>query len=387
MTESPSQKPKFRGNWAPALSSPVKPRNFAQPEPRRPTTLRSSSPDPEETKEVIPSPSPSPPPEEPEEPVIEEEEEEEAEEEVQVEQEEIEEEEPSPPPSPTPPLREEPVLPRANEFRHSIDSPLPYRARTLPKASPPTPKASILPPKAPKDPQHEQLRNDMLDFISQERADIHERELAREMARYREKTNDRALQRQLDNIQFQITSQVNRQIQQEQAEALRQQQRQRRRATLQRMIKELQNELDDEMTAEQQYQDQRRRQRDESIEEFKRWDREIQNVRDRIETTHLANEQDRTKAERADEVKVGKTQKLYYDALMDKDPQAAARLQQVVPESSKLAAARLTMDNLSRQRRGKKTSRPGSEALQRLLDRLQGIESDSDDDLSSDEDI
>ena len=264
-------------------------------------------------------------------------------------------------------------------FRHSMASPS-LRSAASGYSATKDPRKPVVIPLPPK----KELQDDVIDFLSAERTEIHERELAREMARYRESTNDRVLQRQLDNIQFKISAQINTQMQQEQAEQLRQQQRERRRQMLKRMIGELQSELDEEERSEQLYQQQRKQHREEAIEEFRKWDGEISKVRDRIEKAHDINDQEREKAARVDEAKVGKAQKLYYETLLDKDPNAAMALERAVPAAYKEAAAAPKPQGIYR--RGKTTTRHGSEALQRILDRLQGL-SDSDEELlSSDED-
>merc|ERR1712137_417998 len=150
--------------------------------------------------------------------------------------------------------------------------------------------------------------------------------------------------------------------------------RERRRQMLQRMINDLQGELESELQAEKQYQEYRKRQRDETIEQFKKWDGEIQKVRDRIKTNREKANEEREKAEQADSEKVGKVQKLYYEAIHFKDPSAVAKLP--VPSTYQAAPA----PDRTVHRRGKKTKTPGSDALNRLLDRLQGLESDSDSD-------
>merc|ERR1711862_986174 len=145
------------------------------------------------------------------------------------------------------------------------------------------------------DPKTYEVLSNMVKHLTMEKEEIHERELAREFQQFRESTNDRAVQRQLDTIQFQITSQINLQKQQEQQEALRQQQRKRRREMLQRMILDLQTELDAELEMENQFQEQRKAQREQTIDDFKKWNGEIERIRDRLEKSSDAKKLERKK--------------------------------------------------------------------------------------------
>merc|ERR1712137_75400 len=266
-------------------------------------------------------------------------------------------------PEPVEEPKAEPTGPKPKPFR--IKEPI-MRSHSLdPK---PVPRAVI--PKKPvhikdaKEYAQDQLMDSVINHLSTERTEIHERELARELNKFKEATNDRNLQRQLDTIQFQISSQLEKQRKEEQAETARQLERERRRQMLQRMINDLQGELDSELEAEKKFQEYRKKQREETITEFKKWDSEIQRVRDRIEANRDQVKREREKEERADSEKVGKVQKLYYEALHHKDPNAVKKLP--VPSTYKVPAVEPSRKT---HRRGKPTTTPGSDALNRLLDK------------------
>lgn len=363
MSEVASTKPKFRGNWAPSVPSPVR-QHFGvalKPIPKK-EEEKQTEPEPEIEPEPIQEPEPEPEPEPIQEP------------------EPVKEPEPEPEAEPEPePIQETPKS-KAFNSRTSLTT-LPVRPEQPRRPRPISTSVNKQPSPSPsvetklKDYAQEQIMNDVINHLSAERSEIHERELARELNKFKEATNDRTLQRQLDTIQFQISSQLEKQRREEQEEAQRQQAREKRCAMLQRMIKDLQNELDTELEAEKTYQVRKKKQREETVEDLKKWDMEIQRVRDRIEDNKEKTRRDREKEERADSEKVGKVQKLYYEALHHKDPNAAKKL----PVPSSYQSTTQTAP-LKVHRKGKTTTTPGSDAMKRLLDRLQGLESDSDSD-------